>query len=99
VNPFHTHEFTGSELAGLVEHCGFEVTGLLALHSSERIRALDEQYGSFTGAQLATAPEQWSAELAGHVAAVRVEDFVVLADDVRPVDDGLDLIVVARARG
>jgi SAM-dependent methyltransferase len=99
INPFHTHEFTGTELVGLVERCGFEVTEVLALHSGDRIGDLDDRYGSFTGAQLASPPEQWSAELAGQVAAIGIEDFVVLSDEVRPVDAGLDLIVVAQARG
>jgi SAM-dependent methyltransferase len=93
VNPFHTHEFTAPELANLVAHNGLQVTAVRGLVAGNRLVALDEKYRRFVDAQLASAPEAWSAELFADVASVTVADF-----DVTDVanDDCLDLILLAR---
>jgi hypothetical protein len=91
-NPFHTHEFTAAELAGLLRAGGFDAD-LLGLHAGSRLRELDAAHGgSFTDAQLADPPERWSPELARDVVGVTVADFVVSAGDP---DTALDLLVVA----
>ena len=95
-NPFHTVEFTADELVGLLRHCGLLPTWVGGLHAAPRLDALDAQHGgSFVDTQLATAPQDWSAELRADVAAVTTRDFVVLADDERDVDAALDLVVLA----
>jgi SAM-dependent methyltransferase len=96
INPFHTYEFTGPELSELLTECGFTVNAVLGLHAAPRLRALDIEHGGFVGAQLAVAPDQWSAQLRDDVAAVAARDFVVLAADVHSVDESLDLVVLAR---
>jgi SAM-dependent methyltransferase len=93
-NPFHTHEFTADELAGLVEHCGFAVDQLVGLHAGTRLRELDERHsGSFAEAQLAAPPGEWNEELRRDVAAVSVADFEISAAGI---DAALDLVVLAR---
>ncbi|HEV7192431.1 MAG TPA: class I SAM-dependent methyltransferase [Jatrophihabitantaceae bacterium] len=97
VNPFHTKEFTADELVDLVSGCGFDVTHVLGLHAGVRLERLDGKHGgSFVGAQLAAPPQQWSAQLRGDVAAVRAEDFPIVAADVHDVNESLDLVVLAR---
>jgi SAM-dependent methyltransferase len=92
LNPFHTHEFTASELRALLEHNGLAVE-LIGLNRGPRLIELDERYGSFVDAQLATPPSGWSARLAADVASIGIDDFVV--DDAR-LDDCLDLFATAR---
>jgi SAM-dependent methyltransferase len=95
LNPFHTHEFTAEELAGLVAHGGFQVTSMKGLFASPRLRSLDSLHrGGFEQRQLAAPPELWPAQLAADVASIDVEDFAV--GDV--ADDCLDLLLLARAR-
>ena len=93
VNPFHTKEFTAAELAELLARNGFGVESVLGLHAANRLRELDEKYGSFVDAQLAEAPDEWSPALAADVAGVGTGDFAVSGRDV---DASLDLIVLAR---
>jgi SAM-dependent methyltransferase len=93
INPFHTKEFTASELAGLVASNGFAVEGVLGLHAGERLAALDSRYGSFVDAQLATVPAEWPDGLRADVAAVTTADFPI---HERDVDASLDLILLAR---
>jgi SAM-dependent methyltransferase len=96
VNPFHTREFTGAELSGLLSGCGFAVEQVLGLHAAPRLRRLDGEYDGFVAAQLAAPADQWSERLLADVADVAVRDFVVLAADVHSVDESLDLVVLAR---
>lgn len=96
LNPFHTKEFTAAELAQLLRRNGFEVTSVLGLHAGPRIVECDERYGGFVDAQIATPPEEWSAELREDVVAVLTSDFVMAEAAERPVDESLDLVVVAR---
>lgn len=93
-NPFHTHEFTATELHGLLAHNGFVDVDVRGLHAGPDLQALDRKHGgSFTDAQLATPPDQWNNALAQDVAGVVRSDFVVRAADP---ESALDLLVVAR---
>ena len=97
VNPFHTKEFTGAELADLVTSGGFVVDEVLGLHAGPRLAALDAACGgSFVNAQLATPPDDWPPDLRRAVESVTEADFVVVGRPERPVDESLDLVLVAR---
>jgi SAM-dependent methyltransferase len=97
VNPFHTIEFTAAELVDLLERCGFAVDTVLGLHSGQRLRGLDASHGgSFVDAQLAASPDEWSDGLRADVASVTAADFAVVDATERPVDESLDLVVLAR---
>lgn len=98
VNPFHTHEFTAAELVGLLERQGLVVDRVAGLHAGARLTGLDDAHGgSFVGAQLASPPNDWGAQLGLDVASVTTADFTVLDTEVRDVDASLDLVVLARA--
>jgi SAM-dependent methyltransferase len=96
VNPFHTHEFTAAELTALLTRNGFVVSSVLGLHAGDRLREMDERYGSFVDAQLAQPPEAWSEQLRADVASVELADFPVVPAGVAEVDVALDLLVLAR---
>ena len=56
LNPFHTRELAGGELAGLVTDAGFVDLEVLGLHHGPRLRALDARHGgSVVDAQIAVA--------------------------------------------
>jgi hypothetical protein len=95
VNPFHTKEFTAHELTDLLTRCGFEIASVAGLHNGARLVELDKTYGSFVDAQIAAAPSDWAPQLARDVAAVTVDDFVVLGAEVHHPDESLDLVVTA----
>jgi SAM-dependent methyltransferase len=97
-NPFHTHEFTGAELTGLLAARGLGCR-LYSVTAGPRLRRLDDRHDGLVRAQLATPPEQWSRRLTVDVASVRAADFAVVGDDVADVDDGLDLVAVAWPEG
>ncbi len=94
-NPFHVRELEAAELADLVA-AHLDVVSLGGVHAGERLRALDRRYGSFTGAQLATAPDRWADQLAADVRSVQPDDFVVQRDRA---EGALDLLVLARRPG
>jgi SAM-dependent methyltransferase len=93
VNPFHTKEFTASELVGLVAANGFTMESMLGLHAGPRIVQLDRGYGSFVAAQLATPPSEWPTSLRADVASVTTADFPI---HERDIDASLDLVLLAR---
>lgn len=96
LNPFHTREFTAGELTESLTACGFAVEHVGGVHIGPRLAALDARHGgSLIDAQLSAPPEQWSQQLRADVASVAVADFPVLPADERPVDESLDLIVLA----
>lgn len=98
LNPFHTVEFTGGELATLLRVGGFEIELLAGLHAGPRLAGLDAAHGgSFVDAQIGRPPDQWSDALAVDVASVTTADFEILAESERSVDASLDLVVLARA--
>jgi SAM-dependent methyltransferase len=97
-NPFHTHEFTAGELAALVRSRDLADIVVRGLVGGPRLTELDQRFGgpgSLVAAQLAAAPDDWSAELVRAVASITTADFVITetADD-----DSLDLILLARRR-
>lgn len=60
--------------------------------------ALDEKWGgSIIDAQIerALAGEPWPADLTADVAAVRTDDFALLADSESDIDASLDLVAIA----
>jgi SAM-dependent methyltransferase len=94
LNPFHTRELTGAELADLLAP-DFVVERLLGLHHGPRLRELDDRWGGLVDAQLAAPPETWDPALRGDVAGVRAGDFELRDDDV---DASLDLVAFAVKR-
>lgn len=95
LNPFHTRELTGAELAALVADAGLSVESVLGLHHGPALRALDARHGgSLVDAQIALAVsgEPWPENLAADVAAVTADDFELRPDDL---DASLDLLVSA----
>lgn len=96
VNPFHTWEFTATELGGLLTACGFAGVTAFGVHAGARLAALDARHGgSFVAAQLAAPAGEWPTQLRADVAAVTVDDFAVLPGTERDVDTSLDLVVLA----
>jgi SAM-dependent methyltransferase len=97
LNPFHTRELSGDELAALFTDAGFTVDFLGGVHHGPRLAELDARFGgSIIDAQIevAVANREWPAELTEAVASVAAEDFTVLSEDI---DASLDLVAVARA--
>ncbi len=93
LNPFHTRELAGPELAGLVRAAGFSDVEVLGLHHGPRLRELDAAHGgSIVDAQTAVVlgDGRWSPELLRDVAAVRCEDF-----ELGAVEGSLDLVALA----
>jgi SAM-dependent methyltransferase len=91
LNPFHANELDAEELAALLAPWFGEVR-VLGVHHGPRIGAWEREHGPLVAAQLATDAARWPSELAGFVAAVTADDFVVHADRV---DDSLDLLALA----
>ncbi len=96
LNPFHTVEFTAAELAALLSGHGLAIESTWGLHAGERLRAWDGRHDGFVDAQLGGPPDAWPDELRRDVAAVRVDDFPIVSESDRPVDESLDLLVLAR---
>jgi SAM-dependent methyltransferase len=95
LNPFHTRELSGSELAGLVHDAGFTGVEVLGLHHGPRLRELDARHGgSIVDAQVAVVVDgaPWPADLLADVASITCADFELRADGV---DASLDLLVLA----
>ncbi|MFE7798109.1 class I SAM-dependent methyltransferase [Nocardia sp. NPDC057440] len=95
LNPFHTRELNAAELTELLVEAGFEVTLMTGVHHGPSLKALDAKHGgSFIDAQIerALAGEPWPAELTADVAAVGIDDFALLTDDI---DASLDLVAIA----
>jgi SAM-dependent methyltransferase len=96
LNPFHTRELSGSELAGLVLDAGFVDVEVLGLHHGPRLRELDARHGgSIVDAQVAVAVDgrEWPAALLADVISVTCGDFELHGRDL---DASLDLVALAR---
>lgn len=96
LNPFHTKEFTADELTRLVTSVGFEVQETRGLHAGPRLVELDERYGSFPDAQLATDPAQWPRQLLRDVVSIEAADFPIVPAAERDIDVALDLVLLVR---
>ena len=97
LNPFHTRELAGAELARLVAGAGFTDVEVAGLDHGPRLRALDAAHaGSIVAAQTAVVLGDgiWPPRLLADVASVSTADFALSADDV---DASLDLLVTAAA--
>jgi len=95
LNPFHTRELSGVELAGLVRDAGFTGVEVLGLHHGPRLRGLDARHGgSIVDAQVAVVVEghPWPEALRRDVQSVTCADFALRAGEI---DASLDLLVVA----
>lgn len=95
LNPFHTRELSGAELAGLVRDAGFTGVEVLGLHHGPRLRGLDARHGgSIVDAQVAVAlaGAEWPDALRRDVGSVTCADFVLHPDDL---DASLDLLAIA----
>lgn len=98
LNPFHTRELAGGELAELLVDAGFEVELLAGLHHGPALRAAEAALGgSIIDAQVAvvTSSEPWPAALLAAVEAVTSADFELTESDL---DTSLDLVAVAVRR-
>lgn len=95
LNPFHTRELAGGELAGLVREAGFTEVEVLGLHHGAGLRTLDARHGgSIVDAQVAVAVDGggWPAALLRDVSALTCDDFELRAPDL---DASLDLVALA----
>ncbi len=98
VNPFHTRELNAAELTELLLDGGFEMDGVYGVFHGPALRAMDARHGgSLIDAQIARAlaDAPWPDDLLADVATVRSEDFELLADSERNIDDSLDLVAIA----
>jgi len=98
LNPFHTRELAGDELAELLVGAGFEIELLAGLHHGPALRAAELALGgSIIEAQVgvATSGEPWPAALLAAVEAVTSADFELTESDL---DASLDLVAVAVRR-
>jgi SAM-dependent methyltransferase len=98
LNPFHTRELSGAELAGLLHDAGFAGVEIHGLHHGPRLRELDARHGgSIVDAQVQVALSGggWPPALLTDVASVTVDDFEFSANDL---DRSLDLVAVAVRR-
>ncbi|WP_241387090.1 class I SAM-dependent methyltransferase [Rhodococcus sp. CH91] len=95
LNPFHTRELNAAELTELLDEAGFRVELVTGVHHGPALRALDAKHGgSFIDAQIerALAGEPWPDDLTADVAAVSVDDFSIVPENI---DASLDLVAVA----
>ena len=91
VNPFHTRELNAAELTELLVDGGFALEGVYGVFHGPHLRELDARHGgSIIDAQIARP-----ADLLADVAGVRTEDFELVPDAERDIDDSLDLVAIA----
>jgi SAM-dependent methyltransferase len=98
VNPFHTRELNAGELRELLAAGGFEIQSMSGVFHGPRLIEMDDRHGgSVIEAQIAraVADAPWSPELLADVAAVRCEDFEIVEESRRDIDDSLDLLAIA----
>jgi SAM-dependent methyltransferase len=101
VNPFHTRELNAAELRELLEDGGFRVLSMSGVFHGPRLAEMDARHGgSIIDAQIAraVADAPWDDALLADVAAVRCEDFEIVADSEgsgRDIDASLDLLAIA----
>jgi len=98
VNPFHTRELNATELRELLTDGGFRIDGMFGVFHGPRLTEMDARHGgSIIDAQIArvVADAPWPEDLLTDVAAVAAEDFDVIEDCHRNIDDSLDLLAIA----
>ena len=94
-NPFHTVEFSGSELKALLEkEKRFTVERLAGTFHGPRVRAIETLIrGSFAERQIVQLVSEWPGWLRRAVGMITSGDFKIRDADV---DRSLDLVAVAR---
>jgi len=98
VNPFHTRELNAAELRELLCDGGFVVDGMYGVFHGPRLAEMDARHGgSIIGAQIerALADAPWDDQLLADVAAVRCDDFDIVEEVLRDIDNSLDLLAIA----
>ena len=98
VNPFHTRELNAAELRELLEDGGFVVESMSGVFHGPALAAMDARHGgSIIDAQIARAlaDAPWPEDLLADVAAVRCEDFEIVEESQRDIDESLDLLAIA----
>lgn len=98
LNPFHTRELNAAELRDLLTEGGFGIDGVFGVFHGPRLAELDARHGgSIIDAQIAraVADAPWPADLLADVAGVQTDDFELVADADRDIDDSLDLVAIA----
>ena len=98
VNPFHTRELNADELRELLEDGGFRMQSMSGVFHGPRLTEMDARHGgSIIEAQIAraVADAPWAPDLLADVAAVRCEDFDIVEESRRDIDDSLDLLAIA----
>ncbi len=102
INPFHTRELNADELIELLVDGGLAMDGVYGVFHGPRLLEMDARHGgSIINAQIARAiaDAPWPAELLRDVASVTAADFDVVGSedpqDIRRIDDSLDLIATA----
>jgi SAM-dependent methyltransferase len=94
VNPFHTREFTASELRDELTAAGYEVTDLLGVHHGPRLQRVEAEAGRpFTDLLIERPPADWPAWLRELVHQVEASWFHLTTDEL---DASLDLVAVCR---
>lgn len=91
-NIYHPRELEPHELAALVEPVA-DVEVHLGLRHGPRLRSWEDEHGSIVDAQIAGAPDTWSAATRAVVRDVSTADFDLLDDGL---EDSLDLVITAR---
>lgn len=94
VNPFHTVEFTATELTDVLATAGLRVTAMWGVHHGPRLAAVERvTRRPFTYHLTAGPPDTWPRWVRGLVHRVRAHDFTVRTRDL---DRSLDLLAVCR---
>ena len=93
-NPFHTIEFSPSELREQLASAGLTVQRMLGVHHGGRIEQMELASGRSWGELVTSDPEGWDAWLRTNVHAVTPEWFELRDDDL---DTAQDLLAVCRA--
>lgn len=100
VNPFHTVEFAAGELASFLDR-RFAVETVGGVWHASPLTRDEAELGASLPQLLADAgePAAWPEWLAGLVAAVTADDFLVAwPSRLAALDDSLDLLAVCRSR-
>lgn len=94
INPFHTRELDPAELQELLEPC-FEIAHLGGIWHGAAFAAFPDIVDTL----IATAPQDWDAELRDFVLAVTADDFDLrFTATTDELNDCLDLFYVATVR-
>lgn len=95
-NLFHTRELAPADLVELAR-TQFGQVELYGVHHGPLLGALESRWNGLIDAQFASPPHLWSDDLTRDIAAIRMAEFVVAADNLEyPIESSLDLVIVGR---